>query len=111
MPRPLLLSLACWTLFTGCHGTLKDGVFTKDGVRYRVGEVTAGWKQVSLPENDLAFVSTNSPHSLAINATCENFEDAPLDVLTGHLLMGFTDRKVLAQRTGPLDVRDAREAR
>jgi hypothetical protein len=75
-------------------------------VRYRIGEVPAGWQQVSLSGNDLAFLSRSSGHSLAINATCEDTDDPTLPVLTRHLLMGFTARATVDETTVSLDGRE-----
>jgi len=89
------------------HGELRNGVYAKPGLRYRVGELPPDWKQVGIRENDLAFLSTDKAHSMAVNATCEGHEDASLQVLTQHLLMGFTDRQLVNQETRPLDGRDS----
>lgn len=58
-------------------------------------------------ENDLAFMAKDSTHSMAINSTCEGHEDAPLAVLTQHLLMGFTDRTRVSQELRPMDGRES----
>ncbi len=95
-------------LCSGCrHGELKNGVFAKSGVRYRVGEVPPSFKQVGLNDNDLAFVAKDSPHSMALNSTCEGYSDASLQVLTQHLLMGFTDRQLVSHEVRPMDGRES----
>lgn len=106
--RAFLGVLIAAGLSGGCrHGELRNGVFTKSGLRYRVGELPPDWKQVGVRENDLAFVSADRAHSMAVNATCEGHQDAPLQVLTQHLLMGFTERQLVSQETRPLDGRDS----
>ncbi len=95
-------------LCPGCrHAELKSGVFTKGGVQYRVGEIPPDWNQVGLRENDLAFVSKDKAHSMAVNSTCEGHEDASLQVLTQHLLAGFTERQLVNQEARPMDGRDS----
>jgi hypothetical protein len=105
--RTFLAILVLWGLASGCsHGELRGTVFTKSGVRYRIGELPPGWRHVALQENDIAFTS-NAGHWIAINSTCEAYEDAPLSVLTLHLLMGFTDRNLIRQDTAMLDGRES----
>lgn len=103
--------VAVLALTTACAGTLKNGIYREGDVRYRVGSIPAGWKAVGLSGNDLAYQSLDSPHSVAINATCVDHDDPPLDVLTRHLLMGFTERETLSQEVEALDGRDALRTR
>lgn len=98
-------------LALGCGHGLRDGYFSKGDIRYRVAAPPAGWRQLKLAGNDLAYVSTDKAHSIAVNATCENHEDPPLDVLTQHLLLGFTDRQSLQTETLMLDGREALRSR
>ena len=105
--RPLGL-FGALALLGACAGVgqLTHGVYSKGSVRYRIGELPAGWQQVRLEGNDLAFLSKGSGHSLAINATCEDTDDPTLPVLTRHLLMGFTARTTLDEQTVTLDGRE-----
>ena len=105
----LLLTLACLT--SACSGHLSAGVYTEGHLRYRIGALPSRWQEVRLSENDVAFISKDSPHSLAINATCEDHDDPPLDVLTRHLLMGFTARDTVSQGLEQLDGREAMRTR
>ncbi|MBX7116733.1 MAG: hypothetical protein K1X64_20575 [Myxococcaceae bacterium] len=98
---------AILALFVGCGGHFANGVYTKGHLRYRVGVLSDQWKQLKLDDNDLAFVATDSPHAVAVNATCEAYEDASLKVLTRHLMMGFTQPETLSQESVPLDGREA----
>jgi hypothetical protein len=85
----------------------RDGFVKKDGIQYHIAPLGPGWKFVSLSENDAAFSSTTSAHSIAINSTCKGHEDAPLEVLTQHLLMGFTERVKIEQVKEPMAGREA----
>lgn len=105
-----LLPLALLLLGCASH-RYSEGVFVKDGVRYRVAELTARWRPLDVESNDLAYISTDSPHSLAINATCQGLGDAPLEVLTQHLLLGFTDRQLVAQERRLMDGRESLRSR
>src|SRR5256885_14977945 len=103
---PLVLLLGCTS-----HRQFSQGVFAKDGVRYRVGELSRGWRPLDVESNDVAYISSDSPHSLAVNATCVPDGDAPLEVLTQHLLMGFTDRELVEEKRASMDGRDSLRSR
>lgn len=92
----------------GCRGVLAGQSFTREGLSYRV-VVPAGdeWRRVDFADNDLAWMSNKSPHVIAINATCTGHEDPPLDVLTNHLVFGFTERETVSRTPFTLDGRDA----
>jgi len=95
-------------VMAGCRTAgFQDGVFAKPGVRYALTPPSEGWKPVAVEGNDLAWFSTSSDHSLAVDSTCSQGEDAPLEVLTNHLLMGFTERQRLSQEKEPLDGRES----
>jgi hypothetical protein len=103
---PLLLLLV---LAAGCHRGVRfeNQVLTKPGVRYRVGEVSPTWERVKVSSNDLAWFIEDTGHALQVNSTCQGHEDAPLDVLTRHLLMGFTERQEVAAQKVVVDEREA----
>lgn len=95
-------------LLAGCAGGLRDGVFRKAAVAYRVSAPDPqAWRPVSFADNDLAWAATGSAHLLAMNAVCSGHDDAPLDVLTRHLLFGFTGRDRVSQVLETLDGREA----
>ena len=106
MNRVILVGLM---LTLGCHrGVRFEGqVFSKPGVRYHVGALPATWARVKFSGNDLAWYTEDTGHAVSVNSTCREHDDAPLDVLTRHLLEGFTERQALAQRTEVIDEREA----
>lgn len=107
MRRAVLLVLVL--LGAGCRGVLAGTTFNKDAVGYRVvppGGGT-GWRRVDFADNDLAWLADGTGHVVAVNATCSDHDDPQLDVLTRHLVMGFTDRQWLSQEPFTLDGRDA----
>jgi hypothetical protein len=97
----------------GCRGGLAGGMYRRDdGVMYRVVEPAgAQWRRVNFDDNDLAWLAGGSGHLIAMNATCTGHEDPPLDVLTNHLVIGFTDRQFLSKTPLQLDGRDALRSR
>jgi hypothetical protein len=107
---PLLLLLAP---AVGCHRRVRfeNQVFSKPGVRYRVGEVPPVWERVKVSHNDLAWYTEETGHALSVNSTCKEHEDAPLDVLTRHLLAGFTERLEVEQQKVVVDEREALRSR
>ena len=99
-------------LFAGaaCTEGLKGEYFKKGDVQYRVAELDSGaWKKVDFADNDVAWLGPNGT-ILAMNATCKDFGDPSLEVLTQHLLMGFTDKQLTERKTFVLDGRDALES-
>lgn len=92
----------------GCRGGLAGGVYTRGNLQYRVAE-PSGWKPVAFDDNDLAWLGPNG-HVLAMNATCEGHEDPPLDVLTNHLVIGFTDRQWGERQKVMIDGREAQRS-
>lgn len=97
------------TLFAvvACNAGLRDGYFVKDGVRYKVATLDSEWQKVDFSDNDLAWVRKDTAQVLAMNATCKDTGDPSLEVLTNHLLMGFTDKWLKERNLKPLDGRDA----
>ena len=113
MPR-LLLTFVLSALLAGCHrATFEDSVLQKSDVKYRVGPLSNDvWERRGFADNDLAFVERgDTGRVIATNATCRDHDDPSLQVLTKHLLMGFTERQDLGQRTFTLDGREALRSR
>lgn len=107
--RALLLASLLATC--GCRGALRDGVYVKDTVQYRVGLPDAQrWKSLAVEGNDLAWAAAGG-HLLAINATCDNHGDPSLEVLTNHLVFGFTERNLVGRKEVQVDGRDALDSR
>lgn len=102
LPPCLLLLL----LPAGCGGARAR----PDG-GYRVGAMPAPWRQLKVEDNDLGYFIDATGHTMAVNATCEGHQDPPLEVLTRHLLMGFTEQQLRAQSHQPVDGREALRSR
>ena len=105
-PKVLFLALIALLCLAGCrHSALHNGVFEKNDVSYHLGPVPPSFEQVKLYGVDVAFNGRHSPHVIAVNSTCEEHGDPPLNILTHHLLMGFTDRQLLSEEEKMLDGR------
>jgi hypothetical protein len=110
----VLLTFALSTLIAGCHRTtFEDSVLQKSDVKYRVGSLSNEvWQRTAFADNDLAFVERgDTGRVMATNSTCKDHDDPSLPVLTKHLLMGFTERQDLGQRSFTLDGREALRSR
>ncbi|MEW5739198.1 MAG: hypothetical protein AB1938_09755 [Myxococcota bacterium] len=106
MPRGWAIWLAVG--LSGCAGGLKGEIFRKDAVAYRVAAPDpAEFRRVDFSDNDLAWSARHTPHLLAMNAVCTGHDDAPLEVLTRHLLFGFTEREKQSEVREMLDGREA----
>jgi len=103
--------LGLWALACS-HGRLKGEVFEKGNMRYHVAKPDmAHWKQVGVSGNDVAFASREGGFLLALNATCKEHGDPPLEVLTQHLLIGFTEREKLQSERRKVDGREGLSSR
>jgi hypothetical protein len=94
---------------SACAAGLKGQYYEKGDLKYRVEPPRpSSWSRVGFAENDLAWVSDKG-HVLAMNATCgsSNHGDPSLEVLTTHLLMGFTDKELKGREPQEIDGRDA----
>lgn len=94
-------------MVAGCQGGLSGGRFQRGGLVYRVAEpLGPNWRRAEFEDNDLAWVSSDG-HVLSINAICTGHEDPPLEVLTNHLVIGFTERVWVSRSKFELDGREA----
>jgi hypothetical protein len=85
-----------------------DGVFRKEGVTVRVGPVPSAWRRITVDGADLAFRDDAGSGSVLFDVRCgHRDDDAPLSVLTGHLIMGTTEREFDAEDTVPFNGREA----
>lgn len=105
----LLGALSVAAASAGCGHTqsFDDGVFRSGNVAVRVGPVPPGWRRIRVDGADLAYRDDARGGSTLFNVRCGRDDDAPLEVLTDHLIMGTTDREFDAQDTVPFDRREA----
>ncbi len=111
MTRLLLLAAAVAVAVLGCTGPqLKDNTFDDGTVRYDVGAPGKGWQPLRLQTANAAWHNDALDASLLVNSHCEGVKDSPLAGLTSDLLMGMTDRQMLAQKVIPWSRREAMES-
>jgi hypothetical protein len=93
----------------GCGGGSFDGqVFRHGDLAFRVGPVPASWRSIEATGALLAFRDDEASATVALNGRCGlDGDDVPLEALTHHLFLQFTDREVLSQNRVDLDGRAA----
>ena len=100
---------------SGCAGssaTLRDGVFTNRDTRFAIGTLGPQWKRVDVERRaDLAWHHKGHGAVIQIDASCDPGLDIPLQALTQHLLIGFTERAVVSEELTELDGREALRSR
>jgi hypothetical protein len=102
--------LASLSSLAGCvhPDAFGDGVLRKEGVAVRLGPVPPGWRRIAVDGADLAFRDDAQGGSALFDVRCgQRDDDAPLSVLTAHLIMGTTAREFDAEDTVPFDGREA----
>lgn len=90
-------------------GRFESGTYRDSEAAYSVGEMGSGWERISVDDqNDLAFRHPGHGAVVQVNASCDPALDIPLEALTNHLLIGFTEREELEpQERIPMDEREA----
>jgi hypothetical protein len=99
-------------LFGACapRGSLRaDGTFRREEISYKI-EAPDGWERMSVSGADLAWARKDLGASILVNSRCKGVDDAPLHVLTNHLLFGTTDREFVSQREVEVSRRAALES-
>ncbi len=108
-----------WILLAGfslslasCYakGTLKNGEFVGKNVQYHIGAPGPGWQKISIKGADLAWLQKETGSIILINSSCKSSDEAPLEALTAHLLIGMTEQEVIEQKHIPLSDREALES-
>lgn len=94
----------------GCAttGTIRDGVYRGAQTSYRIGPVGPDWTPVTVnQQNDLAWHNGAKGAVMHVDSDCDPGLDIPLTALRSHLMIGFTEREVLAEELVPMDDREA----
>lgn len=107
-----LAAAAFFVALAGCGGTQErfDGATFHDGkVSFRVNAVPGSWERIAVTDASLAFRDASHDGSVLVNGRCgeRGVDDTPLSALTGHLVMGTTEREFDTEVVMPLDSREA----
>lgn len=107
-PRALT-AVAALALASACGGPAFDGhVYRKGEFAFRVGPVPPSWRAIEVDGTLLAFRDDAEAATVAVSGRCGlDGDDVPLEALTHHLFLHFTDRSLVSQRRLDLDGRAA----
>lgn len=105
--RPL--SLLFGLVAAACASQSFDGQTYRNGeLAFRVGPVPADWQAIEADNTLIAYRDRSSAATIAVNGRCgKDGDDVPLESLTHHLFLHFTERQVQSQDKLSLDGRDA----
>jgi len=97
------------SLLVGCGGQHFDGqVVRKGDVAFRLERLPSSWRAIEVDDTALAFRDDRNAATVAINGRCgKDADDVPLQSLTQHLFLQFTERQLTSQELFPLDGREA----
>lgn len=102
-----ILAVSLWVPGCATSGELRGRVYADDEARYRLGPLPR-WQRLEVDaRNDLAFGQPELAAVIQVNSSCNPELDIPLEALTGHLLIGFTERRIREQRRVPMAAREA----
>jgi len=92
-----------------CGGPAFDGqVFRNGDLAFRVGPVPSTWRSIEATGALLAFRDDEAAATVALNGRCGlDGDDVPLEALTHHLFLQFTERELVKQSRVDLDGRAA----
>jgi hypothetical protein len=107
--RALLFAALVLGALAGCvrADSFEGGVLRKGELTVRFGPVPAEWRRLRIAGADLAYRDPPREGSVLFDVRCGRSAEAPLSVLTEHLIMGTTDRDFVEQTTVPFDRREA----
>jgi hypothetical protein len=102
-----LLPALGWAACAG--GPSFDGsAYRSDDLSFRVGPMPAGWRRIATDQALIAFRDDRKNATVAVGGRCgKDGDDVPLQALTHHLFLHFTDRQIQSQSLVPLDEREA----
>jgi len=97
---------------TGCGaggGSFEAGVYHGSSVDYALPPPGDGWRRIDVGEgqNDVAWSHDGLASVIQVNSSCSPELDIPLEALTNHLLIGFTEREYKEEKRVPMAAREA----
>jgi hypothetical protein len=96
-------------LVLGCGKAAFDGrTYQAGDLAFRIGQVPSTWRELEVDEARLAYRDPATDTIISVNARCgRDADDVPLDALTQHLFIQFTERNIIDQKRFDLDGREA----
>ena len=104
-----VLAIGIAAMFIGCAGATWDGqVYRDDSLAFRAGRIPPGWRRLDDDNSLLTFRDSAHDLLISVNGRCgKDGDDVPLEALTQHLFVYFTERQIGDQRRITLDGREA----
>lgn len=108
-PGRVIAALSLISVLAACAGSSWDGrTFKGDSVQYHPGKVPSGWRRIETDDAQLAFRDSARDLLISVNGRCgKDDDDVPLEALTRHLFIYFTERQIMDQNRVMLDHREA----
>jgi hypothetical protein len=89
-------------------GQLDGQVYRGPDTSYRIGHLGPDWQRVGMGgHNDIAYEHGHLAAVIQVNSSCDPALDIPLEALTRHLFIGFTEREMHSQERIPMAAREA----
>ena len=103
------LTMLCSAVTLGCASQTFDGrVFRNDDHAFSLHQAPTSWRPIEVSDALVAYRADDARATVAINGRCgKDGDDVPLESLTKHLFIYFTERRILDQRRVPMDGREA----
>ena len=102
-------AIAPFAFLAGCGGSAFDGhVYRQGQLAFRVGPIPSAWRSIDADGALIAFRDDPAEATIALNGRCGlDGDDVPLEALTHHLFLFFTNATLLRQQRFDLDGRAA----
>jgi hypothetical protein len=109
-PRIALVLILCAGAIVPACGAAFDGTtYRGPGYAFRLPPRPESWQRVEAEGVNLAFRDAQGSSTIAVSARCgKDADDVPLEALTRHLFIQFTEREYSIEETVPFDGREAR---
>ncbi len=98
--RRCFRAIALVALLAGCGGSNFDGhVYRHGDLAFRVGPIPPAWRTIDADGALIAFRDDPAEATIALNGRCGlDGDDVPLEALTHHLFLHFTDATLVKQQ-------------
>lgn len=104
----ILMGVLTGATFGCASNGLEGDVYRGDGFAFRLAPPESGWQRLEASDAALAYRHPESQAAIMVNARCGlDGDDIPLQALTQHLFLQFTERDVAVQEVVPFDGREA----
>jgi hypothetical protein len=95
-------------LLSACSAAFDGRTYRGDGFAFRITSPPPQWQRIDDAGAALAFRDLANDATIMVNGRCgEERDDVPLESLTQHLFLMFTERTVHEQKVEPFDGREA----